>query len=54
MRLFLLSLTLLLLGAGLSTTALFTDARITAFGPTCTSLGVLLAVTNNRREDDQS
>jgi hypothetical protein len=51
MRAFLLSLALLLAGAGLSSAALLTDAPVTALGPTCTSLGVLVAVINNRRED---
>ena len=54
MRLFLLSLTLLLAGAGLSIAALCTDAPVTALGPACTSLGVLVAIINNRREDTQS
>jgi hypothetical protein len=52
MRLFLLSLTLLLAGAVLSIAGLLTDAPITVFGPTCTSVGLLIAVINIRRKDN--
>lgn len=54
MRLFLLSLTFLLLGATLSIADLLTptyaESPLLAAGPPCTGIGFILALLNNRKD----